>query len=410
VIYDIQYRDLTLFVVQFNRAPSRQATQWTEASTAVRIKLPRKAAFFVVTAAEAFSLAGNGSAENQSRNLWLLATQLYTKKRNSLDQGGDYGWATLRATTLNALSMHGVNTVALQAAEDLLSLLCEISPKLPRAIQGRARSIASAAPEQKPTGQPGYVAKKASASDRPSEVAEAAATSASTFARQFRDSLNTMTAHSSILATESKWADGAAIRPISVPLDHPSTMGCVWQTIDFNRAQVAQTACIDRIAKLRRALPMTSTTYEAAAQGVDALGTLPLCLSSALEIQTEPDLELERIKRAKKGDESQGAMATFYNPFDKKSSKMKIAIVAEGEERAMSLLLTNRLAVPLSVQRCQLEFKNVASERIKATPIAFTLPPKATGFAVRFPFSVHPSAKNGDGTIFTVKGISMSTL
>lgn len=389
----------------------------------------------MVTAAEALSISRSGSSESQARNLWLYASQLYTKKPNPIDHNGDYGWAALRAITLNALSMQGNSQVALQAAEELLSLLGEITPKMPRQEKtgqntippkrARRASSAKGATEQRPIGASGHGA-KSSAAERISkdssviDEAETAKTTPSTFARQLRDSFTTMTGNDNILAMESKWADGDVIRPVDVPLSSSSeafastqTMGCVWRNIEFEKCGIAQTQCINRITKLQRALPTMSTLHQETAAGVDT-ARLPLYVSSALDLQAEPALEVERIvkKVIGEGQESQGAMATFYNPFENKRSKEKIPIVSEGEERAMSVEFTNRLAVPLAIHRCQLEFENEGGGRVKATPIAFTLSPKATGFAVRFPFSVLSSATEavGGGAIFEVKGISLTLL
>jgi len=353
----------------------------------------------------------------------MLSTQLYTKKRNPVDRGGDYGWAALRAITLNALSMQGSNALSLQAAEELLTLLSEISPKVPddgssgeentSQVSPRVRrESAKASTEHRIIGQSSGHGKPPSKVD----VSEPVAT-ASTFAKQLRDSFTTMTA-GSVIAMESKWADNEAIKPLDVPLAQSSeafastqAMGCVWQGIDFDRCSSAQKKAIERIMKLRRALPTPSIDQKQSGRSVDT-ASLPLYVSSALNILPEPSLELENMKKAKKQDvESKGAMATFYNPFDKRAVKEKITIIAAGEERAMSVEFNNRLAVPLTVQRCQLEFENEGTGQIKATPIAFTLPPKASAFAVHFPFSVlSSSTESGDETVFEVQGISLTLL
>ena len=81
--------------------------------------MPRKAAYFAAVAAEAVS---EGSAK-QAGDLWLLATQLYSR-----EPGKSYGWGVLRAACLSALAAKGRGSIGLEASEQLLSLLAELKP------------------------------------------------------------------------------------------------------------------------------------------------------------------------------------------------------------------------------------------------------------------------------------------
>lgn len=395
--------------------------------------LSRKAALFTVVAAEAMSEIRTETSEQTARDLWMLARELYREKPNTAAKGGDYSWAVLRAITLNALSSLSTSNMSHRAAEELLSLLGEISPAIPAAYDGRtpvnllSTTVQKKAADVKSDSPP---AKESRLSDskggRPptAESDSDAATAAGAFARQLRESFTTLTVQASIVTYESKWAEDEATRPIDVPLSQLSgpfasvqAMGCVWRNTSLQKCSEAQSKCINRLLKIRRSLPTVSLGNEIAttAFGCDTR-LLPLFVSSAMTIKEEVELELESVAREKKVDaDSQGAMATFFNPFaNKRSSKDKMTIVAHEEERAMLVSFGNKLAVPLAVQRCQIEFQEEARGLVKATPLSFTLPPKASDFVVQFPFSVLPGrATLNDSpqvSAFEVKGIRMTIL
>ncbi len=65
-------------------------------------------------------------------------------------------------------------------------------------------------------------------------------------------------------------------------------------------------------------------------------------------------------------------MSTFFNPYaknkgGKEKNKVQTTLVAEGEERTIMIEFKNRLAVPLEVPSCQLEFDGKGKERIEVS-------------------------------------------
>jgi hypothetical protein len=82
-----------------------QSTKWKFHDGYI-VHLPRKAAFFTTVAAEALSKhTAKDSIDYEGSSLWLAATQLYGKNANSFEEGSvGYGWSTLRAAVLHALS------------------------------------------------------------------------------------------------------------------------------------------------------------------------------------------------------------------------------------------------------------------------------------------------------------------
>eukprot|EP01082_Thalassiosira_pseudonana_P014978 g13345.t1 g13345 contig8:455035-455547(+) len=84
------------------------------------------------------------------------------------------------------------------------------------------------------------------------------------------------------------------------------------------------------------------------------------------------------------------------NKGDKEKNKVQTTLVAEGEERTIMIEFKNRLAVPLDVPSCQLEFEGKGSERIEAPPLSFTVPAKTKSFAVHFPFIIAVSKAETD--------------
>jgi len=371
----------------------------------------------VVVAAETMLATARNDKEQSSRDLWLLASQLYTKNSNPPDHGGDYGWAALRGITLNAISILGQNATSHQAGEELLSLLSEISPKIPADVltSGKSGSASEARHKSATGADGGDKGTRGVTGDNETNVAS----TASTFARQLRDSITAISSNSAILTAESKWASSDAVKPVQVPMGQSATafssvqtMGCVWKAIEYEKCSLAQTKCIKRISQLRRALPTISDAVQDTSDST--VSSLPIYISSAVSIQEEAALELEKVKlQVKKALDEKDAMATFFNPYAK-SGKVKMAVVAEGEERAMSVDFGNRLAVPLTVQRCQLEFDTEVVGRIKATPLSFTIPPKSKSFTVHFPFSILPPkespGEDTDDIVFEVKGINLTLL
>jgi hypothetical protein len=393
-----------------------RATQW-KGRVVEQVRLPRKAAFFAVVAAETMTISNSAKSATAARDLWLLATRLYSKNGNSLSEGGSYGWATLRATALDALSAQGNTPMSNQAALDLLVLLSELQPKVAKTGQAnsvipakssnptRRESILGVRRQSKAAGSVGFERQNKLLTSETSDVSgskvlteegdeepERNTSSVSTFAKQIRASFAAITPNSTIITLESKWADGQAILPVDVPLSPVSRtaftirgLGCVWQSAVAEHCSMAQEECIQRITALRRSLATSSIIQTQ--NSSDGANRLPVYVSSDMVIDNESNLALERFVTKSKDDADKGAMATFFNPYEK-AKDVKMIIVAEEEERTMTIQFGNRLCIPLEVQRCKLIFKEDVNDRVKASALSFVLPSKVCSFVVHFPFSV----------------------
>ena len=217
------------------------------------------------------------------------------------------------------------------------------------------------------------------------------------------------TAAASLLTVaQAKWAEDEAIPLIDLPFvgSHQKggvlSLNCVLPKIRAQSCASAQKECISHISKLRQDMPAISSSsnentnphYTFSLHGSPDKGEPivppPIEIVSASVIPSESHLLLERFKAGSKSAKG-GSMATFYNPFEKKKDadkKIVTTLVAEGEERELTIEFGNRLSVPLDIPSCQVEFERGDSSRIKAPAISFTIPPKAKKFAVQFPFIV----------------------
>jgi hypothetical protein len=160
--------------------------------------------------------------------------------------------------------------------------------------------------------------------------------------------------------------------------------------------------------------------YDEAAVGSDPVThdsfdqgeSLPLFVSSAAAIQSGSKLELECVvkNRAATDESKQGAMATFFNPYENKRSdnnKIGPTRVAEEEEHAMLIRFGNRLSLPLEVQQSQLVFED--NGKVKAASLSFVIPAKAKSYSVNFPFTVlsKDTQSSRDETV-AVKGLELT--
>lgn len=398
------------------------ASCWVQ-STTNRIRLPRKAAFFATVAADALSVeSGRGNAA-AAEALWLSATHLYTATPNHADGTGSYGWASLRASTLHALSLLSNSTASQQAAEQLLELLWEISPDLSGKPDGKTMSkkVLNINMDIEKESLPSEENEGSKDTHNRSGVdTDTVAATTSAFAKKIQESFTSMTADSSLLAVQAKWADEGPIEAINFPFS-PSlkcssaklALGSVWSQATKDECADAQLACIDRIAALHRALPTRSGAKNTPIAEGTQNDVLPLYIASEISVRSEPILELECVKLSTTlPAEDQGAMATFYNPFSRKENNVQVTRVAGGEERAFSIQFGNRLVIPLIIQRCDLVFGDNANDRIQATPLSFVVPPKATNFVVQFPFmflsEISSDRVEDVPNLFEVKGLNLN--
>ena len=180
-----------------------------------------------------------------------------------------------------------------------------------------------------------------------------------------------------------------------------ASMSCVTTKIDFEKCANVQQICLANIKDLRKQMGASSAQDVGSAivnygsSGDDYPLPSPLVITSAKIVKEGSHLLLERTKAlgysAKFATHS---MSTFFNPYAKKKQaekdkyKIMTTLIAEGEERNIMVEFLNRLAVPLEVPSCQLEFEGKGADRIEAPPLSFTVPAKTSSFAVHFPFIV----------------------
>lgn len=208
---------------------------------------------------------------------------------------------------------------------------------------------------------------------------------------------------SGVVATDKTFVDRSLALTSSV-----SSMSCVKTNVSFNLCAKVQSICLANVKDLRQQMAASSDSrtgrfgvYDEGYANESSLPP-PLVVTSAKIVKAESHLLLERAKAlgfsAKFATHS---MSTFFNPYaknkgDKEKNKVQTTLVAEGEERTIMIEFKNRLAVPLDVPSCQLEFEGKGSERIEAPPLSFTVPAKTKSFAVHFPFIIAVSKAETD--------------
>ena len=201
-------------------------------------------------------------------------------------------------------------------------------------------------------------------------------------------------------AVSTATEDKAFIDRASALTSTVTSMSCVTAKINFDKCKKASHICMANIKDLRQQMGATSN-QEAGAIGVYDAGSAmdsslpsPLVITSAKIVKGDTHLLLERTKALGYSAKfATNSMSTFFNPYAKKQggkekNKVQTTLIAEGEERTIMIEFKNRLAVPLEVPSCQLEFEGKDSDRIEAPPLSFTVPAKTSSFAVHFPFMV----------------------
>eukprot|EP00523_Entomoneis_sp_CCMP467_P012105 CAMPEP_0168719272 /NCGR_PEP_ID=MMETSP0724-20121128/949_1 /TAXON_ID=265536 /ORGANISM="Amphiprora sp., Strain CCMP467" /LENGTH=1561 /DNA_ID=CAMNT_0008765813 /DNA_START=94 /DNA_END=4776 /DNA_ORIENTATION=+ len=386
-------------------------TKWKKTSQA-KILLPRKAAYFSAVAAESMTSMNQGISNPVLENVWLLACQLYSKRPNEAfgasDELGSYGWATLRASTLHGLSLQGSTPASLEASEMLLALLEEINPTKGKAVKPRSsvKQIKSATSLDVVSGD-----------SNKAETVNGDETYTEKAMRRVRERFNEATGVSLLLSAQSKWASEPPKVPLEVPLSEQSpnilALGSVWSSIEHRSCANAQKECAERIKALKRTLSASTSL----GQGLSVLSpstyaSPPLSISSSWSLKGyDGALDIQVVGRKVEAQVDKGAMATFYNPFEK-SGKQKTSIpVAAEEERVITLKLANALAIPLAVRHCQLDFSKDIEEMVNSAPVSFILPPQAVDCPVQFPFTLlSPDKHSLKSTEFQVNGITFTCL
>lgn len=442
-----------------------QETQWGEndISDQPRLRFPRKAAFFTIIAAEAMSNSDSLDAGSRASNLYLAASQLYSREGNEHEDGGDkmirYGWATLRSETLVGLSsqpsdvivaeageflqitmwlLHSVagihlltlscSSLHIVAIELLMALLGEIAPNqlhenllVGQEEGGRIVGIGnqySFEQENKSFADDSYHGNAPSSSSKAKQVSKPLASMTGSKTPFFSQA-----PPSALSLSQSKWLEDDPIPHAQLPfvdagssknkssavaankgfvdrataLDSSvSTMKSVTTRISFNLCSKMQQLCIQHLEEIRQKMAASSDEEIVGSEcgGNESFLPPPLVVTSAKIVKADSHLVVERTKAlgysAKFATHS---MSTFFNPYakakaEKDKNKVVVTLVCEGEERAIMVEFKNRLAVPLQVPSCMLEFDGKGAEQIEAPPLSFTVPAKTNSFAVHFPFIV----------------------
>jgi len=408
-------------------------TQWGGSdnnSTSSRLCFPRKAAFFTLVGAEAMTCCQCPDAAERASSLYLAASHLYSRKGNLFEHGDGgvtrYGWATLRAAALQGLSSQPADKEVAEAATELLvALLNEISAdqgaillpqmhgedRAPIADYNRGSFESGDYDYQTPFGDDPYGTKGNQSDGRPKQVSRPLATMTKTpfFAQAPPSALS---------LSQSKWLEDDPVPHIQLPfanavsmttedksfVDRASalsstvaSMSCVTAKINFEKCARVQHICMANIKDLRQQMG-ASSDQEAGTIGVYDGNTdesslpPPLVVTSAKIVKGDSHLLLERTKALGYSAKfATNSMSTFFNPYaknkgGKEKNKIQTTLIAEGEERTIMIEFKNRLAVPLEVPSCQLEFEGKGADRIEAPPLSFTVPAKTSSFAVHFPF------------------------
>ena len=401
-----------------------QGTKW-KPNEPSRVQLPRKAAYFSIIAAETISSMHPGVDNPLAENLWLLASQLYSWRRNEApgksEEGGSYAWATLRASILHALSMQGTGPVCLEASQILFSLLEHIKP-----TKGPAKKLLSPATPTKAKESESESNQDSTHGPEPGTSKDVVEEGGYEKARRMiRESFNQATGASSLLATQSKWATDTPKIPDDLPLSQNSqnilALDAVWSKIDYRVCATAQKQCAERIKALKRSVSMSTIPSEEEQLLSSSVSVAnPISLDGKWSLKSyDGSLEIELVKRKVEAEADKGSMATFYNPFAKNGKRQEALPIAAEEERVITLSLANSLSIAVSIKKCELTFSNGVQGRIHAAPVSFSIPPQAKGFVVQFPFTIvenEETANNeNDETAtgideFEVTGISYTCL
>lgn len=226
-----------------------------------------------------------------------------------------------------------------------------------------------------------------------------------------------MTQSASLLTVQGKWADDEPIPPIQLPLvessrlcEHVLALRCVWPNISMEKCSTAQRRVVGHVFSLRKILPASSikeVSYFSREGGAesDTTSAPPIYIASLTVAESEPSKILERTT-IRSAQETNDSMATFFNPYDneKKRTKNEVMLIAEEEERFVSIHFGNRLSIPLEIHSCQIEFEVNERWRILAPALSFTVPGKSTNFAIHFPFKPIPKENKGE----QVKNVKIS--
>lgn len=382
-----------------------------------RIQLKRKAAFFAVTAAEAMSDVHGTIPNERASAMWMQASMLLSNTTNNLVNGGNYGWATLRAVALHALIIQGTKELSEEAAKQLLMLVSEISP--PNHPSGAQEFLLPK--HESPEKFDGSGRSKSFAGAARSYIRD----SAKEVRTRSKELFTNPSDMSSLVVVQSKWVEDDPLEPTLVPMGDFSSdfaprvleLPSVWPTIRFENCAVAQERLVQQIYDLRKKIPAstlqnTSTNFSSR-NNKNNHQKLPIEITSIRIVNPDSSLKLERVEakpKRKSAEEEDHSMATFFNPYAKQDRKIEPTTIPRGEEQYISVTFTNKLAIPFGVDACKVEFDTPKSGSIKAPSISFFVPGQTKNFAVRFPFIVLDKFNDEDINALEVKGIYITAL
>lgn len=359
--------------------------------------------------------------DDRASAMWAHASRMLSAKGNKLE-GGDYGWATLRAVALHGLAMQGLRESSEDAAVQLLSLMAEISP-----AKKKSKKQESSGTFFSHKDDSFSVESSVSLKSSPDTASYLASESVVSVARSYvRDRIRAQGTSffsgtetpSTLTVAQSRWADDDPIPPILVPMADFSeismsiiAMRSVWSAIKLDHLSKAQKKLIGQISDLRKNMPASSLPRNSSESNSSFF---PIKITSVVIVDSEPHAGFERVK-AKRPQEDLGAMATFFNPYANKKGEAEATIVPEGEERYVLVRFANSLAVPMEIPRCQLEFNVPQSDRIKAPAISFVIPGQIKDFPVQFPFNIlkgrgEKGSGEQDSNTFEIKGLHLTCL
>jgi len=380
-----------------------------------------------------YDRSNNPETYDRAANLWLAACHLYSRDVNGFDGNGiasNYAWATLRASTLYALT-HQRDAISAEAsAELLLALLSEISPDKTgdAAILKSYSSRSKKGRRNRDSVGDRIDGGEGDKDDGDRRLGRSASNKASLQSRSAMFVQAVQAGNNPFAESQSKWLENDPIPDAQLIAGTTINVNAVAPRSRFETVAMAQRRILTDLADLRQVIPtQSSDKVQATDAGTGTLGnkslaftiyrdqqgstaeTLsPLDIVSAKIVKSESHLLLERAKAHGYSNKANVgmSMATFFNPYAKKknadsSDKMQTTLVAEGEERVVLIELANKLSVPLEVPSCQLIFEKTGSHAIEAPPLSFIIPSKTKKFAVHFPVIVvasktKPTAGNDD--------------
>lgn len=362
--------------------------------------------------------------------MWVTASKLLSKSSN-VSNPGKYGWATLRAVALHALSMQGLKETSEDAAVQLLSLMGDIKPVSTKAesniFYSKYESIETTDDDSKVNDDSSVRSDYDAASYV--DAGRSVASAARSFVREkAKDAIRgrqkdfftgqNQNSNTLLAVAQSKWVDDDPIPSILVPVadfsDISNTviaMRAVWSAIRFDSCATAQQKLTRQISDLRKSNPTSSLVTNTPA---DIALHLPIQITGVEIGGSESSASLKRVKvKVAKNPDEGGAMATFFNPYANKNKEEEATLIPEGEERYILVKFANKLSIAMEVPRCQLEFDVPNAVKIKAPAISFMIPGQTSDFAVQFPF-IFLNEGGGNATeqaqVFAVKGLHVTCL